>query len=74
MIRVLREAKEAPADIQERIARAGGSNRFGEPNFRVVWGWSRLSWIGGRWIDRDQNGNICPRTNRIAPRAEIHSI
>lgn len=57
-IRVTRETHEAPAQIQERVARAGGENRFGEPNFRVVWGGSRLSWIGGRWIDRDTHGNV----------------
>lgn len=58
MIQVTREVHEAPAAIQERVARAGGTNRFGEPNFRVVWGGSRLSWIGGRWIDRDAHGNV----------------
>jgi hypothetical protein len=58
MIRVTRETHEAPAAICERIARAGGTNRFGEPNFRVVWGGSRLAWIGGRWVDRDAHGNV----------------
>jgi hypothetical protein len=58
MIRVTRETHEAAPSICERIARAGGVNRFGEPNFRVVWGWSRLGWIGGRWTDRDANGNV----------------
>ena len=24
----------------------------------MVWGGSRLTWIGGRWTDRDANGNI----------------
>jgi hypothetical protein len=58
MIRVLREIHEAPASIQERITRAGGANRFGEPNFRVVWGGSRLAWIGGRWTDHDTDGSV----------------
>jgi hypothetical protein len=57
MIRVTRETHEPPADLSERISGAGGANRFGEPNFRVVWGGSRLTWIGGRWIDRDLHGN-----------------
>ena len=43
--------------MQDRATRAGGVNRYGEPNFRVVWGGSRLAWIGGRWTDRDANGN-----------------
>ncbi len=58
MIRVLRETHEAPAWVQGRVARAGGTNRYGEPNFRVVWGGSRLAWIGGRWTDRDAHGNV----------------
>jgi hypothetical protein len=32
-------------------------NLYGEPNFRVVWGGSRLAWIGGRWTDHDAHGN-----------------
>ncbi len=58
MIQVIREAKEAPGEIRERVVRAGGFNRFGEANYRVVWGWSRLAWIGGRWVDRDASGNV----------------
>jgi len=62
LIRVLRETHQAPAAAQQRIARAGGTNRYGEPNFRVVWGGSRLTWIGGRWIDRDAHGNTIRET------------
>jgi hypothetical protein len=57
-IRVTRETHEAPLAIQERLERAGGTNCYGDANFRVVWGASRLTWIGGRWTDRDSNGNI----------------
>ena len=62
MIQVLRETHETPAHVCDRIARAGGRNRFGEPNFRVVWGGSRLAWIGGRWTDRDAHGNVIRET------------
>jgi hypothetical protein len=58
MIQVLRESKRAPTDVADRVAGAGGVNLYGRPNFRVVWGWSRLTWIGGRWTDRDAHGNI----------------
>jgi hypothetical protein len=58
LIRVTRETHEAPLAIQGRVRQAGGTNLYGEANFRVVWGGSRLTWIGGRWIDRDSNGNI----------------
>ncbi len=57
MIQVVRETHACPAEIQERLTRAGGVNEFGEPNFRLVWGWSRLSWIGGWWTTRDASGN-----------------
>ena len=68
MIRVLRETHEAPREVSERVARAGGWNRFGEPNFRVVWGGSRLAWAGGRWTDRDAHGNAlreCAELRRV---------
>lgn len=58
MIQILRETHIAPASLQLRLVRAGGLNRFGEPNFRVVWGWSRLTWIGGKWTDTDTHGNV----------------
>jgi hypothetical protein len=57
-IRVTRETHHTPAAIAARITRAGGTNRYGEPNFRVVWGGARLTWIGGRWTDRDAHGNV----------------
>lgn len=53
----MRETHEAPAAIEERVTRAGGTNRYGEANFRVVWGGSRLAWIGGKWADCDAHGN-----------------
>jgi hypothetical protein len=58
MIQIVRETHTAPSALDSRIAHAGGWNRLGQPNFRVVWGWSRLSWIGGKWTDRDAHGNI----------------
>jgi hypothetical protein len=57
MIQVLRETHQTPSDVADRVWRAGGSNLFGEPNFRVVWGWNRLTWIGGKWILFDSQGN-----------------
>jgi hypothetical protein len=56
-IRVTRETHDTLAAITEGITRAGGTNRYGEANFRVVWGGARLTWIGGRWTDRDAHGN-----------------
>lgn len=68
MIRVTRETHEAPFEVQRRLAQAGGLNRFAEPNFRVVWGGSRLTWIGGRWSDRNDHGTVvreCVELRRV---------
>jgi hypothetical protein len=62
MVQVIRETHEAPRELQHRVTRAGGLNRYGEPNFRVVWGWSRLTWIGGKWTDTDASGNMIRET------------
>lgn len=62
VIQVTRETHEAPPSAQQRLALAGGTNCYGEANFRVVWGGSRLTWIGGRWIDRDANRNVVRET------------
>lgn len=58
MIQVIRERHEAPRFVQEALRLAGGITRFGEPNYRAVWGWNRLTWIGGKWEDRDAAGNL----------------
>lgn len=58
MTRVLRETHEAPENVVRALAVAGGLNRFGEPNFRAVWGGTRLGWIGGKWEDRDASGEL----------------
>ena len=53
MISVIRETHCATAEVARELLLAGGVNRFGEANYRAVWGWSRLDWIGGKWEDRD---------------------
>ena len=58
MITVTRETHDAPESVARRLAIAGGTNRFGQPNYRAVWGWSRLGWIGGKWADHDVEGNL----------------
>ncbi len=62
MIRVVRETHRAPASVSRRLEIAGGANRFGRPNYRAVWGWSRLGWIGGKWEDRDAEGKLVRET------------
>ena len=58
MIYVTRETHQTPPEVERRVTCAGGLNRFDEPNFRVVWGGSRLTLVGGRWTDRDAHGNV----------------
>lgn len=58
MIRVIRETHHTPADVAAVLCAAGGVNRFGEPNYRAVWGWNRLTWIGGKWEDRNAAGEL----------------
>jgi|SRR5665213_1392754 len=53
MIKIIRETQEAPENVARALMLAGGCNRFGEANYRAVWGWSRLDWIGGKWEDHD---------------------
>lgn len=53
MILVLRESHDTPEVVAQRLELAGGRNRLGEPNYRAVWGWNRLAWIGGKFEERD---------------------
>jgi hypothetical protein len=53
MIKVLRETHETSENVAWRLQRAGGINRFSEPNYRAIWGWNRLAWIGGKFEERD---------------------
>lgn len=54
-IRVLREKHDTPESVERRLRLAGGMNRFGEPMYRAVWGWNRLAWMGGKFVEKDEN-------------------
>jgi len=43
------EHHDCPDSVTERLRTAGGNNLFGEPNFRVVWGYNRIVPISGEW-------------------------
>ncbi len=58
MISVLRETHDTPASVERRLELAGGLNRYGLPNYRACWGWNRLTWIGGKWVDKDEAGRV----------------
>ena len=58
MIRVTRETHGTPDWAARALRLAGGANRFGRDNYRAVWGWNRLTWIGGKWEDRNAAGDL----------------
>lgn len=43
------EHHACPETIKVRLILAGGLNRFGEPNFRLVWGYNRIVKMHGEW-------------------------
>ena len=61
MIYTEREQLICPTDIQRKIHQVGGSHVFGEANFRLVWGGSRLELQGGEWFDQDEHGVLTRR-------------
>jgi hypothetical protein len=48
------EHHACPADVAERLRLVGGTNRFGEPMFRLVWGYDRIVPITGEWQEFEQ--------------------
>lgn len=48
-----REQYKCPPEFQERLTRVGGINRYGEPNFIIVWGQSWTVRRGGTWEQDD---------------------
>jgi hypothetical protein len=45
------DKRECPPHFQDRLTRAGGLNRYGEPNFKIVWGQTWQVRRGGTWND-----------------------
>lgn len=51
----------APDYLTRLIETIGGTNMFGEPNFRLVWASERLTPSGGTWVDWPKNVAIKDR-------------
>jgi len=49
------ETRETPPEFQERIAALFGTNQFGDPHFKIVWGQSQFIRIGNEWSDKFGN-------------------
>lgn len=45
------EKRNTPDWITDEVNRIGGLNRFGGPNYRVIWGGSRTHLVGGKFKD-----------------------
>jgi hypothetical protein len=43
------ERRECPPEFQERLTRAVGTNQYGEPLFKIVWGQTQTYTAGGVW-------------------------
>lgn len=52
------ETRKCPQEYQERLTRMFGKNRYGEPNFKIVWNQSQFLRMGNIW--RDERGNEVP--------------
>jgi hypothetical protein len=66
------EHHECPADVTERLRLAGGINRFGEPNFRVVWGYDRIIKLHGEWQEFEQY--MATLTDKLTGYAETRPL
>lgn len=51
-----------PAYIARSLEVAGGKNRFGEANFRVIWGFDRIAPIHGQWEEYEETEIFDPTT------------
>jgi hypothetical protein len=66
------ERRETPQWADDRVAKLGGKNRLGMPNFRIVWGGSRLHLVGGMFkkvvmVDVDDAVPIIGEPKRQVP-------
>lgn len=48
------EHYDCPEDVAKWLVLAGGHNRYGEPKFRIVWGFNRIVPITGNWEDWEE--------------------
>lgn len=52
------ETRECPAEFQDRITRMFGTNQFGDPHFKIVWGQSQFIRMGNVWRDKQGNERV----------------
>jgi len=47
-----------PHRLIKRVTERGGLAPNGLPNFRIIRGCDRFTWIGGKWNHHDESGNV----------------
>lgn len=52
---------EPPPDVVRWLRLYGGINRFGEPNYRLVWTGNTTTYRTKQWLDKDDHGNVIRR-------------
>ena len=52
------ETRQCPLEFQDRLTRMFGSNEFGDPHFKIVWGHSQFLRMGNIWRDKDGNERL----------------
>ena len=69
-VQIQLEKHEPAGWVVERLNSFGGFNRYGEPNFRVVWGGNRRHTVGGMFkavlTVKDENGGERPIVTQVA--------
>lgn len=69
---------KVPANVEKAIAAAGGRDIFGDPIYRLAWGWARLELRVGLHSDYDDNDILVRRElraewwPRYEPRNRFH--
>jgi hypothetical protein len=62
------ELHDCPPHIARELKLAGGINRFGEPMFRVTWGYNRVVSMTGQWEDWEHV--LCTLTDKLTGHTE----
>jgi hypothetical protein len=52
------ETRETPPEFQARLTALFGTNEWGDPHFKIVWGQSQLIRIGNLWSDKYGNERL----------------
>jgi|ERR1035441_6086093 hypothetical protein len=66
------EKRTCPPHVTRELSIAGGLNPYGEPMFRVTWGYNRIVPITGEWQEFEQY--VCTLTDKLTGFAESRKV